>query len=50
MPEIWGDADDSFTKWLWNCDNVLVRVEQVTWKFRIFQKLGGGGGGGVYPK
>ena len=25
--EIWDDASNSFTKWLWNCDNILVRVE-----------------------
>ena len=27
MLEIWDDAGDSVTRWLWNCDNVLVRVE-----------------------
>ena len=25
--EIWGDVGNSFTKCLWNCDNILVRVE-----------------------
>ena len=24
MLEIWSDAGDSFTKWLWNCDKALV--------------------------
>ena len=27
MLEIWSDAGDSFTKRLWNCDDVLVRVD-----------------------
>ena len=27
MPEIWDAAGDSFTKWLWNCDNILVKFE-----------------------
>ena len=25
--EIWDDASDSFTKRLWNCDNVLSGVD-----------------------
>ena len=25
--EIWSDASDSFTKRLWNCDNVLLGVD-----------------------
>ena len=44
MLEIWGDAGDSFTKWLWNCDNVFVTVQPLCvwlgWRFWNFEKWG----------
>ena len=39
MQEIYGDAGDSFTKWLWNCDNVLVRVEPHEVNFRSLENF-----------
>ena len=39
MIEIWGDAGDSFTKWLWNCDNIIVRLEP-RWVKLLYKILG----------
>ena len=31
MLEIWGDAGDSITKWLWNCGKVLCQGWAAAW-------------------
>ena len=58
MLEIWGDAGDSSTKWLWNYDNVVIKIFRSLENFALkvggfwnFQKWGlGWEGAGGYPK